>query len=162
MFDRFLLAIDQSPASEVATAFACALAGRNGASVHVVHVNEYLVAGRGVTIHSVEEAKKLVAGAMEELCASGIRSDGSVRPATYRQVPRRIVEVARERGADAIILGSNRRRHLHRLFSTDVRERTTRLTSLPVITAPAPLRLASIDIGDLQAQVEAELSVFGV
>jgi nucleotide-binding universal stress UspA family protein len=161
MFDRFLLAIDQSPASEVATAFACALAARHGASVHVVHVNEYLVGGRGVTIQTVSQAKKLVADAMGELYGGGILADGSVCPATYRQVPRRLVEVARERGAQAIILGSNRHRHLHRLFSTNVRERTTRLTTLPVLIAPAPLRLASVDIGDLKAQVEAELSAYG-
>jgi nucleotide-binding universal stress UspA family protein len=161
MFKRLLLAIDESPASEVAIVFASALARSSGASVHVLHVNEYLVGGRGVTLQTASDATKLVSNAMEELCAGGILSDGSVCPATYRQVPQRIVEAARQRGAGAIVLGSNRRRHLHRLFSANVRERATRLTPLPVLTAPAPLRLASVDFGQLQAQVDAELSVFG-
>jgi nucleotide-binding universal stress UspA family protein len=162
MFDRFLLAIDESPASEVATVFASALARRSGASVHVLHVNEYLVGGRGLTLHTAHDATKLVSDAVGELSANGVSAAGSVCLATYRHVPQRIVEVARERGAEAIVLGSNRHRRLHRAFSTHVRERTTRLTPLPVLTAPAPLRLASVDIGDLHAQVEAELAIFGV
>lgn len=45
MFERILLALDDSPAGEVATAFTGALAQRAGAdtSVHVIHVNERLV-----------------------------------------------------------------------------------------------------------------------
>jgi nucleotide-binding universal stress UspA family protein len=162
MFDRFLLAIDDSPASEVATLFASAMARRTSASVHVLHVNEYLVGGRGSTLRTTEEATTLVTNALTELDASGVSASGWVYRSTYRQVPRRIVEVARDLEADAIVLGSNRHRRLRRMFSTQVRERTTRLTPLPVLTAPAPLRLASLDAGDLQAQVEAELSVFGI
>ena len=50
---------------------------------------------------------------------------------------------ALERSADAVVLGSTRNRRLGRLFSAQVRERTTRLTSLPVLTAPSPLRITS-------------------
>ena len=48
-----------------------------------------------------------------------------------------------EKSADAIVLGSTRNRRLGRLFSGQVRERTTRLTALPVLTAPAPLKVTS-------------------
>ena len=50
---------------------------------------------------------------------------------------------ALERSADAIVLGSTRSRRLGRLFSPQVRERTTRLTALPVLTAPSPLQVTS-------------------
>jgi Universal stress protein family len=59
--------------------------------------------------------------------------------------PARIVAAAYERSADAIVLGSNRNRRLARLFSTRVRERTTRLSSLPVLTAPSPLQVTTVD-----------------
>jgi len=36
-----------------------------------------------------------------------------------------------------------RHRRLGRLFSAQVRERTTRLTALPVLTAPSPLKVTS-------------------
>ena len=80
---------------------------------------------------------------MHELADSGVRASGSVRASTYRGVPGLIVAEARRRSADAIVLGSNRHRRLSRLFSSRVRERTTRLTSLPVVTAPAPLKVTS-------------------
>jgi nucleotide-binding universal stress UspA family protein len=144
MFDRILLALDDSPAGEVATVFAAALARRTNATVHVLHVNERLVGGNGVTLHSRHEAAGLVTAAVQQLADAGVRAGGSVRVATYRGVPVRIVGAAQERRADAIVLGSNRNRRLGRLLSHRVRERTTRLTSLPVLTAPSPLKVTSL------------------
>ncbi|HWE66860.1 MAG TPA: universal stress protein [Acidimicrobiales bacterium] len=158
MFERLLLAIDDSPASEVAVVFATAFAQRCSSSVHVVHINEYQVAGRGVTLHTHDEAAELVTRAVLELRAAGVRASGSGCVARYRQVPQCIVEASRRHQADAIILGSNRQRWLSRIFSLRVRERTTRLTSLPVLTAPSPLKVATLSPADLvQAQVNAEL-----
>ena len=126
MFDRILLALDDSPAGEVATVFAAALARRTGATVHVLHVNERLVGGNGLTLRSRHDAAELVTEAVQQLADAGVRAGGSVRVAAYRGVPMRIVEAAQDRKADAIVLGSNRSRHLGRLFSPQVRERTTR------------------------------------
>jgi nucleotide-binding universal stress UspA family protein len=145
MFDRILLALDDSAAGEIATAFAGALARRTRASVHVLHVNERLVGGRGVTLRSRLEATDLVTASVHQLVDSGVRAGGSVTVASYRNVPDRIVATAHERAAGAIVLGSNRSRRLGRLFSANVRERTIRLTSLPVLTAPAPLTVTRLD-----------------
>jgi nucleotide-binding universal stress UspA family protein len=143
MFDRLLLALDDSPAGEVATLFVAALARRTGATVHVLHINEQLVGGKGVTLRSQRESTGLVSGAVRQLAEAGVRAGGSVRVTSYRGVPQRIVTTALERSADAIVLGSTRNRRLGRLFSAQVRERTTRLTALPVLTAPSPLKVTS-------------------
>jgi nucleotide-binding universal stress UspA family protein len=143
MFDRLLLALDDSPSGEVATLFAAALARRSGATVHVLHVNEQLVGGNGVTLRSHQESVDLVSGAVRQLAEAGVRAGGSVSVTSYRGVAQRIVTTALERSADAIVLGSMRNRRLGRLFSAQVRERTTRLTALPVLTAPAPLKVTS-------------------
>jgi nucleotide-binding universal stress UspA family protein len=143
MFDRILLALDDSSAGEVATVFATALARRTSATVHVLHVNERLVGGGGLTLRSRREATDLVMTAVRQLAEAGVRAGGSVSVSSYRGVPARIMAAAYERSADAIVLGSNRDRRLARLFSTRVRERTTRLTSLPVLTAPSPLQVTS-------------------
>jgi nucleotide-binding universal stress UspA family protein len=145
MFERILLALDDSPAGETATVFAGALAGRTGASVHVLHVNERLVGGSGVTLRSRTEAIDLVTSAVRQLADAGVRAGGSVCVSSYRHVADRIVATAGEHAAGAIVLGSNRNRRIGRLFSTRVRERTTRLTSLPVLTAPAPLTVTGLD-----------------
>jgi nucleotide-binding universal stress UspA family protein len=141
MFQTLLLAIDDSPASAVATDFATAYAKHCGSSVHVLHVNEHQVGGRGLTLLTTTEATELITGAVTQLRDAGVRAGGSVVVASYREVPARIAEIAASRGADAIVLGSRRERHLGRLFSPHVRIRTTRLTPLPVLTAPAPLRI---------------------
>jgi nucleotide-binding universal stress UspA family protein len=145
MFDRILLALEDSPAGEMATDFAVALARRTGASVHVLHVNERLVGGHGVTLRTRIEATDLVTDAVHQFGAAGVHADGSVRVSSYRHVPDCIVTTAYERAAGAILLGSNRKRRLGRLFSARVRERTTRLSSLPVLTAPAPLTVTRLD-----------------
>jgi nucleotide-binding universal stress UspA family protein len=142
MFTRLLLAIDDSPGSEVATAFATALAQHHAASVHVFHVNEHLVGGRGLTLHTRAEATDLLTGAVEQLRAAGVAASGSSVAASYREVAGCIAAAARDRSVDAIVLGSQRRRRLGRLISPNVRARTTRLSALPVITAPSPLDLA--------------------
>jgi nucleotide-binding universal stress UspA family protein len=143
MFDRLLLALDDSPAGEVATLFAAALARRSGATVHVLHINEQLVGGNGVTLRTHQESTDLVSGAVRQLADAGVRAGGSVSVTSYRRVPQKIVTTALERSSDAIVLGSMRNRRLGRLFSGQVRERTTRLTALPVLTAPSPLKVTS-------------------
>jgi nucleotide-binding universal stress UspA family protein len=150
MFEQLLLAIDDSPASEVATVFAAAFAQRSSATVRVLHVNEYLVGGpRGRTLRSREEATELLTRAVLQLRESGVRATGSARVASYRDVPKTIVQAAHEHGVDAIVLGSNRHRGVGRMFSPKVRERTARLTSLPVLIAPTPLNTESINLDDM-------------
>jgi nucleotide-binding universal stress UspA family protein len=152
MFTRLFLAIDDAPGSDVATAFATALARHHGASVHVFHVNEYLVGGRGLTLRTQADAKDLLTGTVHQLRDAGITATGSSVRATYRDVPSRIAAAARERGSDAIVLGSERHRRLGRLFSANVRGRVMRLTSLPIVTAPSPLDVsgtAALTIDDL-------------
>jgi nucleotide-binding universal stress UspA family protein len=163
MFDRILLAIDDSPSSEIATAFATAIARRSGASVHVFFVNEYLVSGGGVTLQTRDEAARLVNTAIEQLREAGVAAGGSARVAHYRKVAQCIVAAAEEHEVDAVVLGSRRQRRLQRVFSFQVRERVTRLTSLPVLTAPSPLtvpRRPELSLDDLlHAELERTLSI---
>ncbi|HEY1652777.1 MAG TPA: universal stress protein [Acidimicrobiales bacterium] len=144
MFDRILLALDDSPAGEVALLFAGALARRTGASVHVLHVNERVVAGAGTTLRTRDEVSDLVTSAVRQLADIGVPASGSACVAWHRGVPARIVAKAEGEAADAIVLGSTRRRLWGRLFAAQVRERTTRLSSLTVLTAPSPLRVTSL------------------
>ena len=144
MFDRILLALDDSPAGEVALLFAGSLARRTGASIHVLHVNERIVAGNGATLRTSDEVSALVSNAVHQLAESGLRASGSACASTYRGVPARIVAKADQESADAIVLGSTRNRRWGRLFSAQVRERTTRLTALPVLTAPSPLKVTPL------------------
>ncbi len=87
--------------------------------------------------------------------ACGIDADGVHYLANCFTVGDRIAEAAQDWGADAIFFGSNRRRRWSRLRGAGLRERVTALTGLPVLTAPAPLKVA----GGLHADsLERELA----
>jgi nucleotide-binding universal stress UspA family protein len=141
MFQRLLVAIDGTESSDVTISFASALAQQSGAVVHVLYVNEYLVGCKGIPLHTNAEATELLTRAVGQLRAEGIRVSGTARRAPYRNVPHHIVSSAEDFSADAIVVGTRRKRRLGRLFSSHVRERITRLSSLPIIAAPAPLDL---------------------
>jgi nucleotide-binding universal stress UspA family protein len=141
MFQRLLVGIDDSDQREITLSFAMAVARQCGSTVHFCFVNPVPVGSRGLAVLSAAEANELVAGAMRQLRSEGIPATGSVRRTLAHRVADCLVASAGELSADAIILGSRRRRRLHRVLSSGVRERTIRLTCLPVLTAPAPLEI---------------------
>ncbi len=143
MFQRLLVAIDGTEGSDVTLSFASALARKCDGTVHVLLVNESAVGSRGVPLRTDEEATGVVVEAVRQLGAEGIRSCGSVRRAPYRRVADQIAAGAEAFSADVIVLGSQRNRRMGRMFSRRIRERTLRLTVLPVVAAPAPLELPS-------------------
>ena len=141
MFQRLLLAIDETSAGEVGTSYAAALALEHGGVVHVVHANLFLVGGRGHTQETREEAARVVGAAVGQLRMAGIESTGETVLATCFSVGAVIADVAADRGSDVIVLGSHRHRRWTRVFGGGVREAVTRATPLPVLTSPSPLRM---------------------
>jgi len=148
MFQRLLVGIDDSEPRETTLSFAVAIARQHGSTVHLCFVNPVPVGGRGLAVLSAVEATEVEAGAMRQLRAEGIATTGSVRRAVSHRVADCLVASAGDLSADAIVLGSHRRRRLHRVLSSGVRERTIRLSCLPVLTAPAPLELPGRARGD--------------
>ena len=153
MFTRILLAIDDSASSEAAISFATAMARQSAASVRVVHVNEYIVGGRGFTIETQKEAIQHLERAVASLRSAGIPTEGTLYLTSCFGVDVRIAGAAHDWSADVIVLGSRRQRRFGRLArfaGKGVRERVTELTALPVLTAPAPLQVASGNLPGLE------------
>lgn len=151
MLNRILLGLDSSDSGQVALSFAMALAGP-GTAVRVVHVNEFQLGGRGLTVETADEATALVAGAVTELHRAGVQASGLAAVSTCFGVADHLVAEAGRWDADVIVLGSCRRNGMRRLFSRGVRERVLRLSCLPVLTAPAPLQVGK---PELAAQLRA-------
>ena len=140
MFKHILLAIDDSPSGSAAVSHAIAMAGDAGA-VHVIHVNEFAVGGRGHTVETRKEAAAVLETALADLRAAGVSASGVVVTSTCFNVARRITDEAHTWPADVIVVGSRRRSRLGGLRGKGTRDRITGLTSLPVMTSPPPLRL---------------------
>jgi nucleotide-binding universal stress UspA family protein len=142
MFSRILLALDGTESSEVAVSFATALARQSDSSVRVVHVNELLVGGRGYAAETERESMEIVDQAVGSLRREGVAADGVHHLANCFTIADRIAEAAQDWGADVIVFGSRRRRWLPRFGGSGLRERVTGISGLPVLVAPAPLKLA--------------------
>ena len=144
MFTRILLAVDESESSDVAASFVTSLARRSSAVVRVVHVNEFLVGGRGFTRMTPKEAQAMVDEVVRSLVVQGVPAHGEVRVAYAFDMAARVVDAAEDWAADVVVFGSRRRRLgalIGRFSGPGMRERVTALTALPTMTAPAPLRV---------------------
>jgi nucleotide-binding universal stress UspA family protein len=144
MFHQLLVAIDDTDSAPVALSFATALAHRDQASVHVLHANRLLVGGRGFTELTDAEATALVDDAVLQLLEHGIDATGSVARTSSFNIGQVIADTAQARRCDAIVIGSARHVRWSRVahpFGRDTRERITRYSTLPVLTAPSPLRV---------------------
>ncbi len=145
MFRHLLVAIDDTPSAPVAISFATALARGDEASVHVMHANRLVVGGRGFTELTDQAATALVDTAVLQLLEEGVGATGSVCRTSSLTIGQVIADAAWSRHCDAIVLGSHRPTRRSRLahpFGRGTRERVIRRSTLPVLTAPAPLQMS--------------------
>ena len=106
MFTRILLAVDGTDSGDVAVSFTSALARQFDAQVRVVHVNEFLVGGRGFAAETELEAMDIVDTAVARFRGAGVDADGVHFLANCFTLDDRIAESAARVG---------RRRHRLRL-----------------------------------------------
>jgi nucleotide-binding universal stress UspA family protein len=115
MFNRFLVAVDESETGSAAVAFASDAAQQFEGSLRVIHVSD---------------------GSHAE----GERAEGG---ATIRTLPRqRVVEEIAEEAdryeADVIVLGMDRHEVASQRFARGIQQRLNQVSSLPVLIAPDP------------------------
>jgi nucleotide-binding universal stress UspA family protein len=117
--------------------FAAGLAATNDASVRVFHIRELSRMARVMPLETPADAEELVREAVLSLGAFGVAAEGRFVSTLEDQVARRIVDEAVHWECQAIVLGSRRVRGIARLSGRGVRERVLRLSTLPVLVAPA-------------------------
>ena len=86
MWDRLLLAIDESASGQAALSLAAGLAGTSRAGVVVLHVRERSPYQRVPPLETMCEAWELVDDAAEELAFDGLDACPVVRSAGQHQV----------------------------------------------------------------------------
>ena len=145
--NNVLVATDFGEASDSALLYGRELAGRFGATLHVVHVaqNFYVTTYGAETYAAVvpEVQEEIEATAKKRLNELVVDSDGS-GPRTKTLVltssspAYAIVDYAREHGIDLIVMGTHGRGALAHLVMGSVAERVVRLASCPVLTVRHP------------------------
>jgi nucleotide-binding universal stress UspA family protein len=149
---RIMVPTDFSPASDAALDYACALSGQMGASIELVHVFDDPFAsgafvGDGTVMMPVDLRQSLEVAAREQLAARHAKHvaslPGSSTTLLMGAPAKRIVEHAREIGADLIVMGTHGRTGLSHLLLGSVAERVVRTSSCPVLTTREPETAAS-------------------
>jgi nucleotide-binding universal stress UspA family protein len=140
MWDRLLCAIDQFESGRSALDLAAGVAATNDASVRVFHIRELSRMARVMPLETPADAEELVREAVRSLGTFGVAAEGRFASMLEDQVARRIVDEAVHWECEAIVLGSRRVRGIARLSGRGVRERVLRLSTLPVLVAPAAER----------------------
>jgi universal stress protein A len=135
MYERVLVAIDHSPATEKVLAAARDLALLSQGEVWVLHLREREVIPRMglVADESTDEADAQVKAAVEELAGAGVKAHGEVRNTLFGQAAREIVDDAKEHDAGVIVMGSRGRSDLTGLVLGSTAHKVIHLTDRPVL-----------------------------
>ena len=140
---NILVATDFGEAADSALSYGRELAGRFGATLHVLNVVEnFYVTTFGAETYAAfvpEMQRELENAARKRLDEALIDSDGSgpaTRPAvmTSGSAAYAIVDYARENNIDLIVMGTHGRRGFDRLLLGSVTEGVMRKASCPVLT----------------------------
>jgi len=134
MYDRLLVAVDQSEVSPRVIAAAKELASLSQGQVWVLHLREREFGRLGLTpIESDEEAQEPVKAGVDALTQAGIDAHGEVRETVFGHAAREIVKDAQEHDADVIIMGSRGRSELTEAMLGSTAHKVIHLTDRPVM-----------------------------
>ncbi|AOK15102.1 universal stress protein UspA [Burkholderia cepacia] len=147
MYSNILVALDGSETSSHALDAALTLAAETGARLTPVYVVDFLVPAYDMYGYDPsilvdafrEEGLRVTDDAAQRMAARGVSGTpqiANVEPAG-EDIADRILVVARETGADLIVMGTHGRRGFQRLFLGSVAERVLRLATCPVLMIPA-------------------------
>ena len=114
MYQKILVAVDDSPERDTVLQHAAAIAKPAGSFVYVLHVQtiDTTLVGGGVIEEDSDEVRSVVRASISELADAGVKADGEIREAVRPDIAKTIVAAAREHGADLLVLGTRRKHGL--------------------------------------------------
>ena len=134
MFEHVVVAVDGSPEGSKTVAVAIDLTARYASQVTVVHVREYeRYEGSDVDMGPPIPAEQLVDDVVSAFRQGGVEARGELRRITTGRTPEQIVEVARESGADLIVMGTRGMTELKSLLLGGVANKVVQHASCPVL-----------------------------
>jgi nucleotide-binding universal stress UspA family protein len=139
MFKRIVWASDGSKNADRALPYAKALAQEEGATLVVAHVVEKYASHKasGLAVHADEEQveaklKKLTA----QLADEGLNTDLRIVTHVGPQPAHEVAEIAREAGADLIVVGCRGHAAITGLMIGSVTQRLLHVSPCPILVVP--------------------------
>jgi nucleotide-binding universal stress UspA family protein len=136
MYDKIMVAIDQSPVAQRVLVAARDLAQLSGGEVRVLHLREReILGGRGGVLdyETGEQARATADRAVRELAQDGIKASGEARNTPFGHAAREIVGEARDFGAAVIVMGSRGHSDLAGLVLGSTAHKVIHLADRPVL-----------------------------
>jgi nucleotide-binding universal stress UspA family protein len=136
MYDKILVAVDQSPASDRAVQAALDMAQLSKGEVWVLHLREFGLGGKAGALplrETPSEADDEVAASVKILTQAGVKAHGMVKNTMYGHAAREIVADAIELDCGIIIMGSRGRGELAGLVIGSTAHKVIHLTDRPVL-----------------------------
>ena len=139
MFEKIAVAIDGSTFSRAAVTAAGGLAAKTGSTVEVVHVHEHdfipSKAGMSPDLETPEEARAVVAEAMDQLKAMGVTAHAHILQAPTREVAGTIIECAEANDVDLIVVGRRGLSSLTGMLVGSISNKLIHAAKVPVMVA---------------------------
>lgn len=144
MFKHILVAVDASEYTAGAVPTAIEVAKSFNADVFVLHVREHAL-GRAAVYpeETQDEATELVAAAVKAIKAAGITVKGDVHGGHVGHTAQGIVETAKARNADLIVMGSRGLSDIAGAFLGSVTHKVLQIADIPVLVARTPVKVAA-------------------
>ncbi len=138
MFKKILWATDGSESADRALELAKELASQEGASLLVVHTVEHSVGRMGGQETRVDEDERQakIAKQIADLSATGMNAESKTVQGGGAGSAHAIAEVAREEGADLIVMGTRGHTALGGLLLGSVTQRMLHIAPCPVLVVP--------------------------
>jgi universal stress protein A len=147
---RMLVPTDFSPASDIAFAYALDMAGREGSTLHLLHVVDeanfataypdgFYVELPGVRAQLTTEANARLADMAARCAAANVAATTEVAVGRAARV---IAQIATARGTDLIVIGTHGRSGFAHLVLGSVTERVVRMAPCAVLTVRDTSRIA--------------------
>ena len=148
MYEKILVPFDGSPTSEQALKEAAGLALKLGAQVRLLHIIDPLTHAVGFVRPEVyrsdflpaamKGAETVLRKACDQLTAQGIQAETRLLENLDAQVATLVIDEARQWGAGLIVLGTQGRRGLTRMFLGSDAEQIARTAPVPVLLVRLP------------------------
>ena len=136
MYDKILVAVDHSAASDLALLAARDLALLSHGEVWVLHLREREIAvktGLAMMDETESDANAAVSAAVDKLIKAGVKAHGEVRTTLFGYAARNIVDDAIDHDADVIVMGSRGRSDLVGFILGSTAHKVIHLTDRPVL-----------------------------
>jgi len=139
MFDVIVWATDGSANADLALDYVKKLAEGGQSRVVAVHVKEFFIAGRATgPVHLDEdELQQKIQGQVNDLKQAGIDASLQAYPAPAGNAAHITADIAKEAGADLIVVGTRGQGPLKGLLLGSVTQRLLHVAPCPVLAVPA-------------------------